>query len=931
MPDNKEAEPFHVSMVVHAIHFFSWFYDMATYIPWQLATYSSWTYQNRLKAEPIMGDTQNPWRMVGSQQLKLRKRQDCKTLDEDFERSCQEYGSLEALGTREILSEEDEVQSNGKVFKKLIMGDYKWRTYTEFLQDVDNFGKGLVSLGLQPKQNILIFAETRAEFQIGLQACFRYNFPASDIQLLEYQNRLRLNYNGDTQNLGGCDHGRLQVEEHTQSFLQDVATFGKGLVSLGSSIQKDIPTVTHIICMEDPVAKLDEKKLSNGIKVTSFQAVINRGAASKNVERVRPTAEDLAIIMYTRGINRSPKTSTDDLTYESLLARCVVERGGIDASINDVEWRKVVRGGHMFSGLSGRTVTRPIVPFDQLIMGDYKWRTYTEFLQDVDNFGKGLVSLGLQPKQNILIFAETRAEFQIGLQACFRYNFPAVTLYATLGEAAIAYGINQTGIKYVITTTTLLTKLKSIQKDIPTVTHIICMEDPVAKLDEKKLSNGIKVTSFQAVINRGAASKSEFNDALRGVAKIAKEWEERFKVGETAAVYLPLAHILECVVELSLITLGCRLGYSSPQTLTDTGTKIKKGCPGDVRILKPNLIIFVPMILERIYKGITEKVKGGSALQRAIFNFAVDYKCKHLDQGFNTPILNRLIFSKLTRQLGGQVRLMICGGAPLASDLQRFIQSCFNSSLIQGYGLTETCGVACVSESRDMRIGHVGPPVTTTQVKLVDWPEGGYTNKDKPNPRGEVIVGGQNIAMGYYQMDQLTKEVFIQDNGIRYFCTGDIGEFLPDGSLKIIDRKKDLVKLQTGEYISLATIENFLKKSPFIDNICVYADPLYDYCLALIVPYKKAVQEAANNNNLAGKSFEELCGRSEILKEVLASLAATGKEAKLQKWEIPRKVHLCEEAWTPENGLVTDAFKLKRKPIANQYSAEINRMYGKHR
>ncbi|XP_030838353.1 long-chain-fatty-acid--CoA ligase 3 [Strongylocentrotus purpuratus] len=712
MPDNKEAEPFHVSMVVHAIHFFSWFYDMATYIPWQLATYSSWTYQNRLKAEPIMGDTQNPWRMVGSQQLKLRKRQDCKTLDEDFERSCQEYGSLEALGTREILSEEDEVQSNGKVFKKLIMGDYKWRTYTEFLQDVDNFGKGLVSLGLQPKQNILIFAETRAEFQIGLQACFRYNFPAVTLYATLGEAAIAYGIN--------------------QTGIKYVITTTTLLTKL-KSIQKDIPTVTHIICMEDPVAKLDEKKLSNGIKVTSFQAVINRGAASKNVERLRPTAEDLAIIMYTSGSTGNPKGVM--ISHRNVLAAVC---GAVDR-INDVE------------------------------------------------------------------------------------------------------------------------------------------------------------------------------------------------VGETAAVYLPLAHILECVVELSLITLGCRLGYSSPQTLTDTGTKIKKGCPGDVRILKPNLIIFVPMILERIYKGITEKVKGGSALQRAIFNFAVDYKCKHLDQGFNTPILNRLIFSKLTRQLGGQVRLMICGGAPLASDLQRFIQSCFNSSLIQGYGLTETCGVACVSESRDMRIGHVGPPVTTTQVKLVDWPEGGYTNKDKPNPRGEVIVGGQNIAMGYYQMDQLTKEVFIQDNGIRYFCTGDIGEFLPDGSLKIIDRKKDLVKLQTGEYISLATIENFLKKSPFIDNICVYADPLYDYCLALIVPYKKAVQEAANNNNLAGKSFEELCGRSEILKEVLASLAATGKEAKLQKWEIPRKVHLCEEAWTPENGLVTDAFKLKRKPIANQYSAEINRMYGKHR
>nr|XP_054770780.1 long-chain-fatty-acid--CoA ligase 4-like [Lytechinus pictus] len=667
---------------------------------WPPTSQGSWQptvpgkYQNRLKAVPIDGDTQKLWRMVGNQ-LKLR-REECKTLDLRLEMNCLEYGSLQALGTRQILSKKMKCNLMGKSLRRC--------SNTHWMHPPNKAHKAAGEIHWIDSSTI----------------------PAKDNSARNLTQQPLLCCSGDS---------AMNPIEHLW------APCTRALTSV--YLPSTLPGEDKPPCQQSGLAK-DEKE------------------------------------------------AKEDIVFDRAMDH-----------IRDIYWRDLCFAGHK-------------VNVNCLIMGDYKWRTYAEFFEDSDNFGKGLVSLGLQPKQNILIFAETRAEFQIGLQACFRYNFPVVTLYATLGEAAIAYGINQTGIKYVITTTTLLTKLKSIQKDIPTVTHIICMEDPVTKLDEKKLSNGIKVTSFQSVINRGAASKNvqrlkpkaddlaiimytsgstgnpkgvmiSHRNVLAAVCG-AVDRIDGVETGEAAAVYLPLAHILEVVVEFSLITLGCRLGYSSPQTLTDTGTRLKKGCPGDVRILKPQLIVFVPMILERIYKGVTEKLKEGSAIQRAIFNFAVDYKCKHLEQGFNTPLLNRLIFSKLTRQLGGHVRLMICGGAPLASNLQRFIQSCFNSSLIQGYGLTETCGVACVSEPRDLRIGHVGPPLTTTQVKLSDWPEGGYTNKDKPNPRGEVIVGGQNIAMGYYQMDQLTKEVFIQDNGIRYFCTGDIGEFLPDGSLKIIGK-----------------------------------------------------------------------------------------------------------------------------------------------
>ena len=133
------------------------------------------------------------------------------------------------------------------------------------------------------------------------------------------------------------------------------------------------------------------------------------------------------------------------------------------------------------------------------------------------------------------------------------------------------------------------------------------------------------------------------------------------------------------------------------------------------------------------------------------------------------------------------------------------------------------------------------------RTRLIDWKEGGYKPTDKPNPRGELVFGGKNITKGYYKNEQLTKECYSEDeNGIRWFKTGDVGEIYPNGSIKLIDRKKDIIKLQFGEYISLSKVESELKSCYFIENICVYGDPMYDFLIALVVPNAKALLNLAN-------------------------------------------------------------------------------------
>ncbi|CAB4030540.1 long-chain-fatty-acid-- ligase 3-like [Paramuricea clavata] len=271
---------------------------------------------------------------------------------------------------------------------------------------------------------------------------------------------------------------------------------------------------------------------------------------------------------------------------------------------------------------------------------------------------------------------------------------------------------------------------------------------------------------------------------------------------------------------------------------------------------------------------------------------------------------------------------MLSGGAPLSEDTQYFMNVCMCCPVIQGYGLTETCGGGTICNLWDKTCGRAGAPIGCTEVKLASWEEGGYTPYDKPNPRGEVILGGANITMGYFKMPEKTKESFYVDRyGQRWFHTGDIGEMDTDGSLRIIDRKKDLVKLHAGEYVALGKVESVLSRCSLVESVCVYADAGTTYVVALIVPRAKEMAALAKSLNLNPNDMEALCENPTIVNKVMQLIETTGKSEKLEKFEMPKKIKLCKEAWTPETDLVTQSLKLKRRNIATFYAQSIRAMY----
>jgi len=392
--------------------------------------------------------------------------------------------------------------------------------------------------------------------------------------------------------------------------------------------------------------------------------------------------------------------------------------------------------------------------------------------------------------------------------------------------------------------------------------------------------------------------------------------------------FLPLAHVLELLAEASCLFYGIKVGYSSALTLTTKSSKVKTGCKGDANILKPTLMCCVPLILERIYKTMVETMRRRGWFVEELFHYMVSYKMKWQDRGFDTPLLNKTLFRRIRYFLGGKVRVLLSGGAPLSADTQLLCSTCLSMPILQGYGLTETASGSTASNKRDRTTGRVGSPLQNTDIKLVNWEEGSYRVTDTPNPRGEIHVGGDNVAVGYFKNEEETASNFYEENGKRWFRTGDIGQFDSDGCLRIVDRKKDLVKLQAGEYVSYGRTESILKTAQIVENICAYADPTRDFIIAIVIPDRKALLELVPEVDPESEADLSLMVHDKAIKAaVVTQLKEYGIKNGLKAFEVPKKVLLVLDEWTPDNGLVTAALKIRRKFIYDEYRSLIDQTY----
>ncbi|XP_047149344.1 long chain acyl-CoA synthetase 9, chloroplastic isoform X2 [Vigna umbellata] len=504
----------------------------------------------------------------------------------------------------------------------------------------------------------------------------------------------------------------------------------------------------------------------------------------------------------------------------------------------------------------------------------------------------------------------------MALQGCFRRNVTVVTMYASLGEEALSYSLNETEVTTVICGRKEMKTLVNISGQLDTVKRVICMDDDIPS-DASSIAYNWTITSFSEVERLGRENPVEadlplsadvavimYTSGSTGLPKGVMMTHGNVLATLSAVMtivpdigtkdiylaYLPMAHILELAAENLMAAVGVPIGYGSPLTLTDTSNKIKKGTKGDATALSPTLMAAVPAILDRVRDGVFKKVNATGGLPKKLFYLAYARRMQAVNGswlgawGLEKALWDFLVFKKVRAILGGRIRFILSGGAPLSGDTQKFINICLGAPIGQGYGLTETCAGGTFSDVDDTSVGRVGPPLPCSFIK-------------------------------------------VDERGMRWFYTGDIGRFHPDGCLEIIDRKKDIVKLQHGEYVSLGKVEAALIVSPFVDNIMVHADPFHSYCVALVVGSQFTLEEWASQQGISYVNFLDLCAKEETVKEVHASLVKEGKKAHLEKFEIPSKIKLLSDPWTPESGLVTAALKLKREAIKKTFNEELTKLY----
>ncbi|KAJ3234496.1 long-chain fatty acid-CoA ligase [Chytriomyces hyalinus] len=590
-------------------------------------------------------------------------------------------------------------------------------------------------------------------------------------------------------------------------------------------------------------------------------------------------------------------------------------------------------------------------------LGPYEWLTWGQAKLIISAYASGYRALGLGKGDKLTIFADTSREWMFTAMASFMQSITITTAYATLGEEGLMHSLQECEVSTVFTSAELLPTIDKIVPKVKTLKSVIYS----GKADDKHLEklkkehSGLSVLSVDELKALGeknsvpfvAPSKEDlalimYTSGSTGPPKgvmithanvvAAINYLNAYVDGgfqEVYLAYLPLAHILEFTIEMTLLYMNVQIGYGGVKTLTDASVR---NCKGDIRELRPTVFAGVPAVWEGIRKAVDSKIRSAGTLGQMVFHGAYNIKWWLMQAGldFLTYPLDVLVFNKIKEQVGGRMKFAVSGGAPMPQSTQQFL-NVTATRVISGYGLTESTAVLAIQEVKQAAsLGITGAPISCVELKLVDVAEGGYKSSNVPKPQGEIWARGPSIMKGYYKQPELTKEVFTEDG---WLMTGDIGEWNSDGTLSIIDRKKNLVKLSNGEYIALEKLEANYKVSKYVHNICIHADSEKSYAVALIQPVEKEIRNlAAELNKSPGVDvdhldYEELCTRKDIREAVLTSLKDVAKSSGLKSAEVVGQVYLTFEEWTPQNGMLTAAMKLQRKAIAKKYKERLAEMY----
>ncbi|XP_039933933.1 long-chain-fatty-acid--CoA ligase 6 isoform X1 [Hirundo rustica] len=592
-------------------------------------------------------------------------------------------------------------------------------------------------------------------------------------------------------------------------------------------------------------------------------------------------------------------------------------------------------------------------------------------------------------KQFIGVFAQNRPEWIISELACYTYSMVVVPLYDTLGPGAIRYIVNTADISTVICdkpekARILLDHVE--RRETPGLSSIILMDPFENELTERGKRCGVRIQTMQEVEDCGRESRhvpvpprpedlsivcftsgttgnpkgamlthgnvvADFSGFLKVTEKVifprqddvlisflplAHMFERIIQVRNLPELtrpcgapcvffqsqwsptcedvhisYLPLAHMFERMVQSVVYCHGGRIGFfqGDIRLLSD-----------DMKALRPTIFPVVPRLLNRMYDKIFSQAD--TSLKRWILEFAARRKKAEVRNGIirNDSLWDKLFFNKIQASLGGCVRMIVTGAAPASPTVLGFLRAALGCQVYEGYGQTECTAGCTFTTPGDWTSGHVGAPLPCNLIRLKDVEELNYFAS---KGEGEICVKGPNVFKGYLKDEERTAEALDQEGWLH---TGDIGKWLPNGTLKIIDRKKHIFKLAQGEYIAPEKIENIYIRSDPVAQIYVHGDSLQAFLVGIVVPDSEVMPGWAKKRGFEG-TYAELCKNKELQQAIMEDMVRLGKESGLHSFEQVKAIYIHSDMFSVQNGLLTPTLKAKRPELRDYFKKQIEELY----
>jgi len=568
--------------------------------------------------------------------------------------------------------------------------------------------------------------------------------------------------------------------------------------------------------------------------------------------------------------------------------------------------------------------------------GSYTTKSYGDLDVAAKSVGNALAHLGaVAGVDKVAVYSTNCFEYDVVCIGGYHQNICNVSLYDTLGKEAVEYILQQIECKIVfvenaaklemilscesqVEVAVLLKPSKVAETD--TNVRILSWEDFI-KLGEENATVPVRPGIDDiATINYTSGTTGNPKGVLlthKNLVTLAcgvLTWTMP-KACTTEDVwysYLPMAHIFERAVHIVIMQVGAQWWFSSGN--------IKKLLE-ELAIVRPTIFGSVPRVMNRLY----DKIQSGlnaSALKKFLITKATASKRDRLDKGevTNSTLWDKFVLKKITGLLGGRIHTWISGAAPLDPKIRGFFREVFGCYLVEAYGQTETCGCITATSFTNYQKedGSVGPPQPWNEVKLESVPEMNYHASEG---YGEICCRGDHIMKGYFKQDDKTKETIDQDGWLH---TGDIGMWLPNGSLKVIDRKKHIYKLSQGEYVAPERCESVYTKHPLVQQMFMWGNSLKSCNVAVVVPDEIELRKKLKDETTP---LSEICAQKTTVEMVMAAANEFARKEGLKGFELARAIHLEHDPFSVENELLTPTQKAKRPQIQQKYQVILQSLY----